>query len=157
MASLIRIRAARPQDKAELEALKLRASLAWGDHVEALKALPEARQIPDAHLASIFVAELASENAGFATILMRDDGNAELEDLFVEPCLWRGGIGSRLIAEAGERAIALGARSLHVVAGGRARGFYEACGFHVVGNAMTLFEPAFQLRKELAPLTPAAG
>ncbi len=157
MASLIRIRSARAQDKAELEALKLRASLAWGDHVEELKALPDARHIPDAHFPSVFVAELETGIAGFATVLARSDGDAELEDLFVDPGLWRQGVGSRLVAEAGERAIRLGAGSLHVVAGERARAFYEICGFHVVGRVMTLFEPAFAMRKDLPPLTPSAG
>jgi len=157
MASLIPVRPARPQDKAGLEALKLRSSLAWGDHVEELKALHEAGHIPDAHLGSVFVAEQDGVIAGFAAVLLRDDGDAELEDLFVEPGRWRQRIGSRLVAEAEERALRLGARSLNVVAGERARGFYEACGFHVVGTVMTLFEPALAMRKDLAPVTPAAG
>jgi GNAT superfamily N-acetyltransferase len=157
MAALIRIRSGRAQDKAELEALKLRASLAWGDHVEVLKALPEARRIPDAHLPFIFVAERGGRIAGFATVLSRGDGDAELEDLFVEPRLWRRGVGSRLMAEADERAVALGARRLHVVAGERARGFYEACGFHVIGTVMTLLEPALAMRRDLTGLKPAEG
>jgi GNAT superfamily N-acetyltransferase len=149
MASLIRIRSARPQEKAALEDLKLRASLAWGDHVEELKALAEARHIPDAHFPCVFVAELDGSVAGFATVLPRSDGEAELEDLFVDPGMWRRGVGARLVAEAGERAVALGAGTLHVVGGERARGFYETCGFHVVGSVMTLFEPAFEMRKIL--------
>jgi len=157
MPRLIRIRSAQPQDKVELEALKLRASLAWGDHVEVLKALPEARHIPDAHLPFILVAELGGIIAGFATVLGRGDGDAELDDLFVEPRLWGRGVGSRLIAQADERALALGARRLHVVAGKRARGFYEACGFHVIGTVMTLLEPAVAMRKDLTGLTPKAG
>ncbi|MGF6227444.1 GNAT superfamily N-acetyltransferase [Inquilinus ginsengisoli] len=147
---VIRIRPARPEDRDALGALKLRASLAWGDHVEELKALPEARQVPAEHLASVFVAELDGGIAGFATVLPRGDGEAELEDLFVDPHSWRCGIGARLVAEAERRAKALGTRSLHVIASERAHAFYERCGFRVVGTAMTAFAPAPEMRKTLA-------
>ncbi|WP_225770828.1 GNAT family N-acetyltransferase [Inquilinus sp. Marseille-Q2685] len=145
----IRIRPARPQDRDALGALKLRASLAWGDHVEALRALPEARQVPAEHLPAAVVAERDGAIAGFATVLPCGDGEAELEDLFVDPAAWGRGIGRRLLAEAETRAIALGARSLHVVAGGRARAFYERYGFRVTGPVMTDLEPAFAMQKDL--------
>jgi GNAT superfamily N-acetyltransferase len=147
---VIRIRPARPEDRDALGALKLRSSLAWGDHVEALRALPEAGQVPAEHLPSVFVAELDGEIAGFATVLPRGDGEAELEDLFVDPDCWRRGIGARLVAEAERRATALGTRALHVIASERARAFYERCGFRVVGTAMTAFAPAPEMRKTLA-------
>ncbi|MGK9165421.1 GNAT family N-acetyltransferase [Inquilinus limosus] len=150
MTSGIRIRPARPEDRDALGALKLRASLAWGEHVEALSALPEARQVPAEHLPSVFVAELDGKIVGFATVLPRDDREAELEDLFVDPAAWRRGVGAGLMAEAERRATALGARSLHVVAHQRARPFYESCGFRIVGMVMTEFAPAPAMRKDLA-------
>jgi GNAT superfamily N-acetyltransferase len=146
---VIRIRPARPEDRDTLGALKLRSSLAWGDHVEALRALPEARQVPAEHLLSVFVAELDGKITGFATVLPRGDGEAELEDLFVDPDSWRRGIGARLVAEAERRAAAFGALALHVIAGERARAFYERCGFRVTGTAMTALAPALGMRKEL--------
>ncbi|WP_395675107.1 GNAT family N-acetyltransferase [Inquilinus sp.] len=149
MASEIRIRAARPEDRETLGALKLRASLAWGDHVEALRAMPEARQVPAEHLPAVIVATLDGTIAGFVTVLPRDDGAAELDDLFVDPAAWRRGLGARLVAEAERRAAALGARALHVVAGERARLFYERCGFRVTGPVMTDLEPASAMRKSL--------
>lgn len=145
----IRIHAAQPQDRDALGALKLRASLAWGDHVEALQSLPEARQVPAEHLPAVVLAERGGAIAGFATVLPRGDGEAELEDLFVDPAAWGRGIGRQLLAEAETRAAALGAHSLHVVAGERARAFYERCGFRVTGPVMTDFEPASAMRKEL--------
>jgi GNAT superfamily N-acetyltransferase len=149
MTSEIRIRAARPEDRDALGALKLRASLAWGEHVEALRALPEAREVPAEHLPVAVVAELDGEIVGFATVLPRTDGEAELEDLFVDPASWRRGVGARLVAEAERRAAGLGVRSLHVVAHERARIFYESCGFRVVGTAMTALAPAPAMRKDL--------
>jgi GNAT superfamily N-acetyltransferase len=151
MTSEIRIRTARPEDRDALGALKLRASLAWGEHVAALRAMPEARQVPAEHLPAIVVAEIGGAIAGFATVLPRDGGGAELEDLFVDPIAWRRGVGARLLAEAERRAAALGARTLHVVASERARAFYERCGFEVVGTVMTELAPASELRKTLSP------
>ncbi|KGM31860.1 hypothetical protein P409_24805, partial [Inquilinus limosus MP06] len=70
------IRTALPEDRSILGALKLRASLAWGDHAEALRAMPEAREVPAEHLPAAIIAELDGAIAGFATVLPRDDGGA---------------------------------------------------------------------------------
>ena len=144
------IRAARGDDRHNLGTLKLRSSLAWGDHVEALQALPEAREVPAVHLPHVIVAELAGEMVGFATVLPgKGVIQAELEDLFVAPEVWRRGIGRSLLAEAERRAAALGARSLHVVAGEQARPFYEAAGYRFAGTIATDLAPAVELQKDL--------
>lgn len=143
------LRSAHAEDRAALGALKLRSSLAWGDHVEALRALPEAREVPLAHMPHAIVAERDGTIVGFATVLAGKDGKAELEDLFVAPDQWRTGIGSALLAEAERRAVESGARVLHVVAGERARPFYEASGFRFAGTVATTFEPAAELDKDL--------
>jgi len=142
-------RPARDEDRDILGALKLRSSLAWGDHVEELLAMREAREVPAAHLPHIIVAEASGDIVGFATIL-HHEGAAELEDLFVAPEAWRRGIGKLLLAEAERRAIASGARSVHVVAGERARPFYEASGYEVTGAVMTTLAPAMELEKRLS-------
>ena len=140
------IRAARDEDKHNLGALKLRSSLAWGDHIEELQALPEAKEVSAAHLPHVTVGEVV----GFATVLPGKGAiQAELEDLFVAPEVWRRGIGGALLAEAERRAIALGARSLHVVAGERARPFYEAAGYRFAGTITTDLAPAVELQKDL--------
>jgi GNAT superfamily N-acetyltransferase len=143
------LRSARAEDRAALGALKLRSSLAWGDHVEELRALPEAREVPLAHMPHAIVAERDGTIVGFATVLAGKDGKAELEDLFVAPEQWRTGVGSTLLAEAERRAVEGGARVLHVVAGERARPFYEASGFRFAGTVATAFEPAAELDKDL--------
>lgn len=145
------IRAARDDDRHDLGALKLRSSLAWGDHVEELQALPEAKEVPALHMPHVIVAEFAGEVVGFATVLPGKDAvQAELEDLFVAPELWRRGIGRLLLAEAERRAIALGARSLHVVAGERARPFYETAGYRFARTIATDLAPAVELQKQLS-------
>lgn len=146
----VRTRPAEPGDIDELGALKLRASLAWGDHVEELLALPEARIFPSAHLAFATVAETDGVIAGFATLLPPTPGEAEVEDLFVDPQAWRKGVGRTLMAALESRALALGARSLHVVANSRALPFYRSVGFEIVGTVATRFAPAPEMRKALA-------
>lgn len=145
----IYIRAAHERDRDDLGALKLRSSLAWGDHVDELLALPEAREIPLVHVAHAFVAELDEKIVGFATVLPGEGAQAELEDLFVAPEAWRMGVGRALLAEAERRAAKLGARSLHVVAGERARPFYEASGYRFAGTVATDLAPAAELRRDL--------
>lgn len=143
------LRPAAEADRAELGALKLRATLAWGDHVEALKAIPEVGQVAAELIPATFVAERAGLVAGFAAVVIGEGGQAELEDLFVEPAAWRTGVGRMLVEEAVRRACAQGVRSLQVVAGARAAGFYEACGFEPVGIVATLFEPATLMQRRL--------
>ncbi len=87
---------------------------------------------------------------GFVTVLLgRGAIQAELEDLFVAPELWRMGVGKKLLAEAECRAAELGARTLHVVAGERARPFYAASGYRYAGTIATDFAPAVELQKDL--------
>jgi predicted N-acetyltransferase YhbS len=148
----VRIRPATAADLAELGALKLRASLALGEHVAELEALPEARTVPAEHLPFVFVAEDDGGILGFATVLEGSDDTAVLEDMFVEPNHWRRGIGRLLIGEAVGRTRALGAEVLRVVA--NSRGFYDACGFEAVGEVQTTFAPAPVMDLKLPPHTP---
>ncbi|MGH7017749.1 MAG: GNAT family N-acetyltransferase [Caulobacteraceae bacterium] len=136
----ILVRPARPSEQAALGALKLAASLAWGDHVEEIRALPDAGSIDDRTLAAAFVAEADGALAGFASLSFQGD-RAELDDLFVDPQLWRRGLGAALVEEAA-RAGASGAKAIRVVANPRAEAFYRACGFIEVGESQTLFAPA---------------
>lgn len=147
------IRSARGEDRPTLGALKLASSLAWGDHVEELLALPEAREVPAEHLPHVIVAELDGAIVGFATMLPgKQADEAELEDLFVAPERRRTGVGRKLVAEAERRAVEAGASALHVIVGARARPFYEALGYRFAGEVATAFEPAAKLIKSLGTL-----
>ncbi|WP_426229511.1 GNAT family N-acetyltransferase [Pararhizobium sp. DWP3-4] len=144
------IRTAHDGDRITLGALKLRSSLAWGDHIEELQALPEAKEVRAEHMPHAIIAEVDGEIVGFVTVVFNESAmQAELEDLFVAPEVWRKGIGRQLLAQAERRAAELGARSVHVVAGERARPLYEASGYWFTGTVATDFAPAAELTKNL--------
>ena len=145
------IRPALVSERASLEALQRRASLANPGDREAILANPDAIDLPIDQLQSgcVFVAERGGVVAGFAAIVPRADGGSELDALFVEPRLWKLGIGRRLIdhvaAVAGSRA----ASFLHVIGNPHAEGFYRACGFRVTGTIETRFGTGLAMRRAL--------
>jgi N-acetylglutamate synthase-like GNAT family acetyltransferase len=141
------IRLAHPDEREVLEALQRRASLALGEYREQLEAEPDAVQLPAGQIerGEVVVAELKGRIAGFAAILM-DDDIAELDGLFVEPDLWRHGIGRALIDVAVHKARQHGL-SMTVIANPSARTFYQKCGFSVEGPAQTRFGPAIRMSR----------
>ena len=142
------LRLARIEELGELEDLQRRASLALDEDREALLSHPDAIALPAAHIerGDALVAELDGRIAGFAVLLDRDD-SAEVDGLFVEPDLWRRGIGTALVEEAIHRARSRGLSLLTVVAGPSAKEFYKACGFTVEGAAETRFGPALRMSR----------
>ena len=76
----------------------------------------------------VFVAELGGRVVGYTSV--REDG--QLRTIYVDPFAQGAGVGTQLL-EAAERA---GARELDVFeANGHGRGFYEARGWHLAGEA----------------------
>lgn len=134
-----------------LEALQRRASLNNPGDREALLAHPDAIELPlhQIEAGGVFVAELAGTVKGFAAILPRQDGDFELDALFVEPAAWRQGIGGALVEHCTREAKTAGARSLHVVGNPHAKGFYEACGFETQGTEQTRFGVGLLMRRDL--------
>jgi GNAT superfamily N-acetyltransferase len=147
----ISIRPARPDEQAMLEALQRRASLNNPGDRDALLANPDAIALPIEQLAggAVFVAECGGALAGVAALLVRPDGDAELDALFVEPHLWKRGIGRRLVDHAADVARVKGARVLHVVGNPHAEGFYTSCGFDVTGTVATRFGIGLAMRRPL--------
>ncbi len=86
---------------------------------------------------------------GFSAILPRDDGDTELDALFVEPSIQRRGIGRKLLEHCAEQARSAGSSALHVVGNFHAKQFYLACGFTIVGTFETRFGPGLLMRKTL--------
>jgi ribosomal protein S18 acetylase RimI-like enzyme len=142
------LRTAREGERAALEALQLRASLAWGDHVQELTDHPDAVTIDPAHLPHTVVLEADGVVLGFGTVLVQQ-GAAELDGLFVEPACSGRGHGRRLLARLERLAEQAGARRLDVVANARAIPFYERCGFTLTGEVMTRFAVAPTMSKRL--------
>ena len=95
----ILIRSALPTERSSLEALQWRASLANPGDRDALLAHPDAIVLPAEQIADgdVFVAQRDDVILGFAAILMRPDGDADLDALFVDPALWRRGVGRLLV------------------------------------------------------------
>lgn len=145
------IRMALATEQKQLEALQRRASLGNLGDRKALLANPDAIELPLEQLerGDVFVAEVGGLIAGFAAIVSREDGDAELDALFVEPDMWRHGLGTLLVDHCARVAYADGSIALHVVGNPHAEGFYAACGFVVVGTTQTRFGPGLLMRKPL--------
>jgi GNAT superfamily N-acetyltransferase len=149
MIGSLTIRPAAIAERGALEALQWRASLMWEEYRDALLAHPDAIALPDEQIGRTIVAELGDKALGFAVVLPRPDGDAELDGLFVDPANWRAGIGTRLVREAERLAAAAGAEYLYVVGNPRAEGFYAACGFVLVGREPTRFGVGLTMRKAI--------
>ena len=140
-------RLARVDEREALEDLQRRASLALGEYRALLEAHPDAVELPLEQIeqGSVIVAELGGRVAGFTAVLI-DEGHAELDGLFVEPSLWRRGVGAALVELAVHVARGQGL-AMMVVASPSARHFYEKCGFAVEGEAQTRFGPALRMSR----------
>jgi GNAT superfamily N-acetyltransferase len=142
-AEALRLRLARPEERLDLEALQRRVSLALPEYRDQLEAHPDAIDLPAEQIdqGQVIVAELDGRVAGFAAVV-----GGELDGLFVEPELWRRGIGTALVEEATHEARRRGF-TLSVTAAPEAREFYERCGFTVEGEAQTRFGPALRMSR----------
>jgi GNAT superfamily N-acetyltransferase len=145
------VRLAVPSEHKELETLQVRASLNNPGDRDALLANTDAIALPVDQIAGgrVFVAEIAKSIKGFAAILPRDDGDFELDGLFVEPDSWRRGLGRTLLQHCATVAGAHGANALHVIGNPHAEDFYRACGFECLGSVKTRFGAGLLLRKQL--------
>jgi GNAT superfamily N-acetyltransferase len=145
------VRPAVAAEQKQLEALQWRASLNNPGDRDALLAHPDAIELPLEQIGNggVFVAEVAGATKGFAAILPREDGDFELDALFVEPSAWRQGIGRALIEHCAAAARDAGAESLHVVGNPHAEGFYSSCGFKSFGTKRMRFGVGLLMKKTL--------
>ena len=143
LAEPLTIRPACAYERDELEDLQRRASLALPEYRALLESHPDAIDLPAEQIddGGVLVAEIEGRMAGFAALV---DG--DLDGLFVEPRLWRQGIGAALVEAAAHEARRRG-YSLTVTANPGARGFYESCGFTCEGDAQTRFGPALKMSR----------
>lgn len=145
------IRRALRSERSILEELQRRASLANPGDRDALLAHPDAIALPVEYISQghVFVAERDGEVVGFAAVLPRPDGNAELDALFVDPVLWKRGVGRLLVDHCACVARDRASRTLHVVGNPHAEGFYLACGFRTTETVDTRFGPGLAMQREL--------
>jgi GNAT superfamily N-acetyltransferase len=138
---------AKPEERLALEELQRRASLALEEYREQLEAHPDAIELPIEQIerGEVIVAKIGDRLAGFAALLIHEAG-AELDGLFVEPELWRKGIGAALLDVAVHEARRQGL-TVTVIANPSARAFYESCGFTIEGEATTRFGPALRMSR----------
>jgi GNAT superfamily N-acetyltransferase len=144
-------RPAHPSERKALEELQRRASLKWDEARPEQVQSPRALELPAEQIAAglVIVYEHWGAPAGFAVVVPRDDGNAEIDGPFVEPDLWRGGIGRKLVEEAAQFAIAIDAGLLLATANARSAPFYAKCGFVPAGVANTRYGPASVMSRSL--------
>ena len=145
------IRLARQDERSRLEALQWRASLANPGDRDSLLANPDAIVVPDEQIADghVLVAESDAVIVGFAAVIPRPDGNAELDALFVEPTFWKGGVGRLLVDHCADVARQRASRTLHVVGNPHAEGFYVACGFQTTGIVETRFGSGLSMQRRI--------
>lgn len=145
------IRPALQTERSSLEALQWRASLANSGDRDSLLANPDAIALPVEQIADghVFVAQRDGVIVGFAAVLPRPDGNAELDALFVEPSLWKRGVGRLLVEHCADVARERASRILHVVGNPHAEGFYVACGFRSSGAVETRFGAGLAMQRGL--------
>ena len=143
----MRIRDARTDEVGALTELQRRASLVWEEDRDALLAHPEVIDVPVdlVQTGSVRVAEEDGRSLGFSAVIALRDATAELDGLFVEPDLMRGGVGRALVDDAVDRLRAEGAGRLEVTANLRALGFYEKLGFVAIGPVETMFSPGLRM------------
>jgi hypothetical protein len=86
-------------ERQALEALQRRASLNNPGDRDALLANPDAIELPPDQIAAghVFIAERNGAIVGFSAVLPREGPEMDLDGLFVEPHLWRHGIGRLLV------------------------------------------------------------
>ncbi len=145
------IRPALPSEKAELEQLQTRASLGNEGDRYALLAHPDAIAIPAKQITRgrVFVAEVDGVITGFAAVEPREDGEGELDALFVDPHMQRLGIGRALIEYCSNFSRKEGSAALHVIGNPHAKKFYEECGFESIGTTETQFGVGLLMKKQV--------
>lgn len=133
--------------------LQRRAALGNAGDRAFLLAHPELVDTPASAFAesNVLVAERNGAILGFAALALRADGDADLDGLFVAPEHWKTGVGRALVTAAANRAIALGAGTLHAIGNRHAEGFYERLGFRCAGICQLRFGTGLVLSLPLDP------
>lgn len=147
----ISIRPAKIEECQLLVELQRRASLANPSDYKSIIENPQAIEIATSQIleGNIMVAVLAGEIIGFHEIHIREDGNCELDGLFVEPKFWKNGIARKLVKNAVLLAKHQGAKIMNVIGNPHAEGFYLKEGFVQIGKTQTQFGIGLLMEKKI--------
>lgn len=147
----LQLRPALPTERMLLEELQWKASLNNTGDRASLLAHRDAIELPVGQIerGGVFVAEAGGAILGFAAIVSRQDGDADLDALFVDPTNWRRGIGRALVDHCCAAAKSAGSIWLHVLGNPHAGGFYESCGFVPMGTKPTRFGVALVMKRSV--------
>jgi GNAT superfamily N-acetyltransferase len=145
------IHTATAADRGELAALHRRSSLVYDDTREVMLARPDLFGVSPAALDAGHVRVVVRDGrmVAFATLLPKDGGTGELEDLFVDPEWMRKGLGRALIGDAVERGQAEGIERIEVTANPNALLFYTAVGFVAEGTVSMEFGFGWRMSLEV--------
>jgi GNAT superfamily N-acetyltransferase len=127
--ALVTIRPARRAESERLREILGRSKGHWGYDPAVLAswvASYDFDELFDSH--ELLAAEVDGAVVAWASVIVRDEGVAVLDDLWVEPGSIGRGLGSQLFEAARARAAALGASELEWEAEPNALGFYERMG-----------------------------
>jgi ribosomal protein S18 acetylase RimI-like enzyme len=124
------IRPALPEDAEAISALAVRSKAHWGYTAEQMSVFTRELVLSPAAVTEHRAHVIADDDGivGFYTLLRRDDDEAELEHIFVDPTCLRRGLGAMLLRHACLVANRLAFRRLVTQSDPNAAGFYEAMG-----------------------------
>ena len=133
----IALRHAKPEDAACLTELALASKAHWGYDAAFMAACREELTVRESDIAQrdVVVAELDGRVLGYGYLMPREEGDIEIWHLFVAPDGMGRGVGRRVTDALIAQAQAAGEDRLWVEADPNALGFYQACGFVLVGEA----------------------
>lgn len=142
------IRIATPSERTELERLQMRASPGNVRDRDALLAHPNAVELSAGQISrgKVFVSEYEREIAGSAAVEPSEDGDSELNAMFVDPRIQRRGIeglSSKTVPSQRSRR----RRASQVLGNPHAERFYLACGSEMVGTTRPRFGPGLLVRR----------
>lgn len=132
------LRPARQEDARMLTELAMRSKAHWGYDAAFMKACEAELTITPERIVQEEVTVAVSGDAGIGMVSLaktQTPGLLELEDMFVEPAAIGSGIGACLMDHAKERARESGATRVEVDADPNAQGFYERCGYRLIGTS----------------------
>lgn len=134
--NLKNLRRARPDESEFLSNLALRSKGYWGYSESFLDACREELTYSPSYIVahSVFVLEVDRQVIGFYALGKVENGEVELEALFLEPSAIGGGLGGALMDHATERALELGARTMLIHGDPHATKFYVAKGAEQIGT-----------------------